>query len=272
MISEAQQDRAALYALGLLDADEAAAFEGAAAADRELQVLADELREAAATLARTDTGNTAPRASLRGRVLSRVAAEASASLPVGRIVARPSRPSWALVAGLALACAVLGIVCWQQASQVRFERGMRSDAYRELFGATRRAQGAEDELAAERGSALTRVAYCALEPVPAAQATGPQATVLWDAASRRGRLQLHKLPPPGAGKDYQLWTVEAGHPQPVSAGVVRVGADGTATVDFQPGAGDDAEAAVGAFALRVERAGGGEKNEGPILFLGKLAP
>ena len=276
MISERQQAEAALYALGLLDADEAAAFEGAAAADGELQTLADELREAAATLARTDTGNTAPRASLRGRVLARVAAEASGPTPTGKIIAMSSRRAtrlpWAAAAVLAFGCVVLGIVAWRQATYRRFESEMRADAYRQLFNATRQAQAAEDALAAARSNSLAQVAYCALEPVPAAQATGPQAAVLWDAASRRGRLQLNKLPPPGKGKDYQLWTVEAGHPLPISAGVVRVGADGAATVDFQPGADDDAGAAVAAFALSVERAGGVEHNEGPILFLGKLAP
>ena len=275
MISEAQQDGAALYALELLDADEAAAFERAAAADGELRTLADEFREVAATLARTDVRSVAPPASVRERVLARVAAEAS-SPAAGKVVAMPSwrttRLPWAAAAVLAFGCGILGLVSWRQAKYGRFESETRADAYLQLFDATRRAQGAEDALAAERNNSLARVGYCALEPVPAAQATGPRAAVLWDAASRRGRLQLNKLPPPGAGKDYQLWTVEAGHPQPISAGVVRVGADGTAAVDFQPNADDDAGAAVAAFALSVERAGGAAHNEGPILFLGKLAP
>ena len=65
--------------------------------------------------------------------------------------------------------------------------------------------------------------------------------------------------------------MEAGHKDAVSAGVVKVGAGDTAEADFQP-AGDDGKAEVVAFALSVERAGGASKNEGPILFLGKLQP
>ena len=47
MISEEQQDQAALYALGLLDADEDAAFESELRANAELRDLVRELREAA---------------------------------------------------------------------------------------------------------------------------------------------------------------------------------------------------------------------------------
>ena len=47
MISEEQQDQAALYALGLLGADEDAAFESELRANAELRDLVRELREAA---------------------------------------------------------------------------------------------------------------------------------------------------------------------------------------------------------------------------------
>ena len=275
MISEEQQDQAALYALGLLDADEAAAWERVQVADGELRTLADELREAAATLAFTGAGEFALPAALRERVLSRVAAEGAGHPAEGKVVAFPRRGGWfpwAAAAALALVCTLLGVSAWKlRLKEARGERRL-TEATRQLDETTQRARLAEAARVAEQGGALRRVSYCALEPVPAAQATGPQAAVLWDAASRRGRLQIHKLPPPGTGKDYQLWTVETGHKNPVSAGVVQLDASGGAVVDFQPGAGDDAGAAVAAFALSVERAGGAASNEGPILFLGKLAP
>ena len=53
MISEEQQDQAALYALGLLGADEDAAFESELRANAELRDLVRELREAAGDLALT---------------------------------------------------------------------------------------------------------------------------------------------------------------------------------------------------------------------------
>ena len=277
MISEEQQDQAALYALGLLDADEAAAFERAQAADDGLRTLATELREAAASLAQTDTGEAAPPAELRARVLASVAAEGSGGVAAGKVVALPPTPRWdwfpwAMAAALALFCGLLGTSSWKMKQEAKRQGRRLADATHQSTDSALRAQMAEAELATERRGALTRVSYCSLEPVPAAQATGPQAAVLWDAASRRGRLQIGKLPPPGTGKDYQLWAVEAGHKNPISAGVVRLNTEGGAAVDFQPGEGDDAGAAVAAFALSVERAGGAASNEGPILFLGKLPP
>src|SRR6266511_813583 len=53
MISEEQQDQAALYALGLLGADEDSAFESELRANAELRDLVRELREAAGDLALT---------------------------------------------------------------------------------------------------------------------------------------------------------------------------------------------------------------------------
>jgi len=47
MISEEQQDQAALYVLGLLEPPEAAAFESELTANAELRDIARELREAA---------------------------------------------------------------------------------------------------------------------------------------------------------------------------------------------------------------------------------
>ena len=275
MISEDQQDQAALYALELLDADEAAAFERAQTTDGDLRALADDFREAAAGLAQTDTGDAAPPAGLREQVLARVMANAPAPLAAGNVIPLPRRREWfpwAMAAALAFFCTLLGFSTWRL-SQKELRQGRRlADTTRQIAEGKQRAQAVEAALVAERGGVLTRVSYCALNPVPAPPQTGPQAAVLWDAANRHGRLQIHKLPPPGTGKDYQLWTVETGHKNPISAGVIRPDADGEASVDFQPGAGDDAGAAVAAFALSVERAGGVENNEGPILFLGKLAP
>ena len=51
MISEEQQDQAALHVLGLLSAAEAAAFESALSASAELRDFVRELREAAADVA-----------------------------------------------------------------------------------------------------------------------------------------------------------------------------------------------------------------------------
>ena len=74
MISEEQQDQAALYALGLLGADEDAAFESELRANAELRDLVRELREAAGDLALT-APSLLPPASLKERVMGEIAME-----------------------------------------------------------------------------------------------------------------------------------------------------------------------------------------------------
>src|SRR5437870_13801649 len=72
MISEEQQDQAALYALGLLDSDEDAAFESELTANAELRDLVRELREAAGNLALT-APSLPPPASLKHRIMRKIA-------------------------------------------------------------------------------------------------------------------------------------------------------------------------------------------------------
>ena len=118
------------------------------------------------------------------------------------------------------------------------------------------------------GDALQQVVFCPLEETHD-EALRPRAAVLWDAARREGVLRVEKLPPPGAGKDYQLWAVEAGHQDTVNAGVVSLGEGGSVEERFAPVAAGGKDRVL-AFAISVERAGGSPKNEGPVVFLGKL--
>ena len=71
MISEEQQDQAALHVLGLLSAAEAAAFESALSASAELRDFVRELREAAAGVA-LSAPSQAPPASLKQRIMASV--------------------------------------------------------------------------------------------------------------------------------------------------------------------------------------------------------
>src|ERR1044072_1215322 len=103
MISEEQQDQAALYALGLLGADEDAAFESELRANAELRDLVRELREAAGDLALT-APSLLPPASLKERVMGEIARETK------RVVPMPTRRvsfgwvPWAIAAALAMFC------------------------------------------------------------------------------------------------------------------------------------------------------------------------
>lgn len=277
MISEAQQEQAALYALDLLSAEETAAFEVELSASAELRSLVRELRESGAALAHAVEPQTAPPA-LKQRVLQQIAAEAAprdAAAP-GNVI-RPSAAAfgrwlpWAIAAGLMVACALLAR-----------ERAQLQDRVAQQEQATdaARLRAAQAEEAAEVARAETeRMAQESRQIIAAAQTTpvlvalsatkdGPakaQAVVAWDASRQSGTIKINNLPSAGTGRDYQLWAVDAEHKDPISAGIVRVNADGTTVVEFKPTA---PAKSVQAFAISVEREGGVPKREGPIVLLG----
>ena len=98
------------------------------------------------------------------------------------------------------------------------------------------------------------------------QYKGSRAVVIWDPVKSEGRIDLSNLPAVEAGKDYQLWIVDPAHKYPVSAGLLHPGADGKASIPFQP---VEIIRDASAFAISVEKAGGVAVAEGPIVFVGK---
>jgi anti-sigma-K factor RskA len=231
MISEQQQDQAALYALGLLGADEDAAFESELRANAELRDLVRELREAAGGLALT-APSLPPPASLKQRIMGEIALETK------RIVPMPTRRApfgwvpWAIAAALAVFCGLLAV------DRVRLERQL--------------------------ADMLMQTTFYALAPSAPAPADA-KATVAWQPGRQSGVIRITNLPAPQPGKDYQLWAVDAEHKDPISAGVVRVDKNGVAQIRFKPV--EKAEH-VKAFAISLEREGGVPKKEGPILLVG----
>ena len=283
MISDHQEDDAALSALGLLDDDERARFERETAADADLRALAGGLRETAASLALAAGPRTLPPpAGAKARLLARVAGEKSHALPAGK----EARSFWSTRVrwGIAAAAALIPFLAfltgtrppngaeqrkdWHQQNELRRLRllvpGLQTEVRRQELAIQRLDEALARQQA--QASSLSQMALCALDPVPTAAGRG-NVVVAWDAALREGKLIVTRLAPPGPGHDYQLWVIEEGHPEPISAGLVRVDAEGRATVDFKPA--DPGTAKVGAFALSLEQAGGSAKNQGPILLLGK---
>jgi anti-sigma-K factor RskA len=234
MISEEQQDQAALYALGLLDADEDAAFESELRANAELRDLVRELREAAGDLALT-TPSLLPPASLKQRIMGEIATK--------QVVPMPTRRTsfgwvpWAIAAGLAVFCGLLAV------DRIRLER----------------------QLADIRATdPLIQTSFYTLAPSALAPADA-KATVAWQPGRQSGVIRISNLPAPQPGKDYQLWAVDAEHKDPISAGIIRVDKNGVAQIRFKPV--EKAEH-VNAFAISLEREGGVPKKEGPILLVG----
>ena len=243
MISEEQQDQAALHALGLLPADEADRFERAMEADAELRELAHALREATTALTYGLPAATPPPA-LRARVLSEitrgpvaVADRVPETPQTSKVVPfrLPTWVPWAVAASLLALCGVLGTE--------------RARLHRELSEAR-----AADPLA---DVSLFNLAASEKGPTTA------RATVAWEPTRQQGVLRVTGLTAPAPGKDYQLWAIGTDGKGPISAGLVHVDASGTARVEFRPVANVTQAAA---FAVSLERAGGSNHNEGPILL------
>jgi anti-sigma-K factor RskA len=234
MISEQQQDQAALYALGLLDADEDAAFQSELRANAELRDLVRELREGAADLALT-APSVLPPASLKERIMGEIATKRVVPTPAGRTSL--GWIPWAIAAALAVFCGLLAL------DRARLER----------------------QLAETRAAdPLMQTSFYTLAPAAPAPAEA-KATVAWQPGRQSGVIRISNLPAPEPGKDYQLWAVDAEHKDPISAGVVRVDKNGVAQIRFKPV--EKAEH-VKAFAISSEREGGVPKKEGPILLVG----
>ena len=235
MISEEQQDQAALYALGLLSTAEDAAFESELNVNAELRDLVRELREAAGDLALT-TPSLQPPASLKQRIMREITTKQVVPMPPQQRASFGWMP-WAIAAGLAVFCGLLAV------DRIRLERQLA------------------DTRAVDPLMQTTFVTLAPSAPAPA----DAKATVAWQPGRQSGVIRISNLPAPQSGKDYQLWAVDAEHKDPISAGIVRVDKNGVAQVRFKPV--EKAEH-VKAFAISLEREGGVPKKEGPILLAG----
>ena len=236
MIPEEQQDQATLYALGLLDADEDAAFESELKANAELRDLVRELREAAGDLALT-APSLLPPASLKERLMREIATDTKRVIPMPASRGSFGWIPWAIAAGLAVFCGLLAL------DRVRLER----------------------ELAHTRAvDPLMQTTFYTLAPSAPAPSDA-KATVAWQPGAQSGVIRISNLPSPQPGKDYQLWAVDAEHKDPISAGIVRVDQNGVAQIRFKP---VEKVEHVKAFAISLEREGGVPKKEGPILLVG----
>ena len=235
MISEEQQDQAALYALGLLGTAKDAAFESELKVNAELRDLVRELREAAGDLALT-TPSLQPPASLKQRIMREITTKQVVPMPPQQRASFGWMP-WAIAAGLAVFCGLLAV------DRIRLERQLA------------------DTRAVDPLMQTTFVTLAPSAPAPA----DAKATVAWQPGRQSGVIRISNLPAPQSGKDYQLWAVDAEHKDPISAGIVRVDKNGVAQIRFKPV--EKAEH-VKAFAISLEREGGVPKKEGPILLAG----
>ncbi|HEY2800531.1 MAG TPA: anti-sigma factor [Chthoniobacterales bacterium] len=231
-MNEELEEQASLYVFGILDGQEATAFERRLQSDPELRELVDQLDAAAAAIAHDAPPRVLP-PELRARVLARAGRS--------KVVAF-SRKSvwfpWAIAACLAVAC------CYLVAERI----------------------GLKDRVSdLEKRDILPQVQIASLSS-KLDSAPNANAVVVWDEKKQRGVLKVTQLPRNEKDRDYQIWMVDPKYKNPVGAGTFHVSNKGPMTVPFEPNA---PVREVKGFAISLERKGGVTKAKGPIVLLGK---
>lgn len=278
MITECQEELAALHAFDLLEAAERLAFVTELAANPELQVLVARLAATAATLALSGAQLNPP-AELKQAVLA-----ACSAAPL----IQPDKPvdakivsfsffkliPWAAAAALALATAWFAresTMLREENSALRTERQLAEVAYKMAQNQlSSRSLLAEKMIASlgdklHRAEDLARLKVTALASL-AGNTKEAQVIAVWDPEQQLGLLTMEKLPAIADTQDYQIWIVDPAYPNPVDGGVFHVSRDGRVILPFKP-AQPVTQAA--AFAISLEKKGGVPVAVGPIVLLGK---
>ena len=292
MITEHQEEQASLYALGLLSAEEEAAFEAEMRQGQELRDLVASLNNATLALARS-----APALALPASVREKFLATIQLARTTQQITPFPGRRPQAWLPWAAAACFALLFV-WQalttgrslqtqsetlaartrewQTSQQKLasaEEALKAQSQKLTVAESARAamelqfNQAATKLAAtetERTSLLARLtaleqkdflAQAKIAVLGSLLKDRPKAVAvsLWDQDKQNGVLVVENLPVLAKGKDYQLWVIDPAINAPVSAGVFKVDAAGRMRLSFKP---NQAVPSPGKFAVTEETEGG----------------
>lgn len=253
MSHEPFEAHVATYALGALDGEERAQFEGHLAGG--CSACATSVRELCETIADVarDTAPMIPPAHVKTGLMRRVAAAGSS---------RSGRWRW-LRWALATAAAVVGASA--------FIAGLVASRYEARIGSMARETAAiradlrrQDAMLRDRLAVSQAVIDLLLDPatrVVALRGLGPNpeavGRVVWHDTGG-GHLFVANLPPAPAGKTYELWTFSEGQPRP--AGVFKVDGSQRASQPVPP------VRSVQAFAVTLEPDGGVPTPTGPIVL------
>jgi anti-sigma-K factor RskA len=227
---ERTEELASARVLGALSAEEAQMLDRQAQDDAELRALLAELRGVTSLLAGTSTA-LQPSAQLRGELMRRL--DEPKAAPSAPAPASARWLPWALAAGLAMLCLLLG---WQT-SALRMRLQVAQHRLEEL---NRLADSLRLESADLRQSVLTlqqsnRLANMRIALLASQLHADPQAVAVsvWDNERQSGVMVVHHLKPPPKNKDYQLWIIDPGYPTPVDAGLLQVDPSGNGRVEFK---------------------------------------
>jgi len=269
MITERQEELAALHALGLLEGGERSAFEAELAGNPELRALVDSLAESTAALALAAPA-VEPPPGLKARILAAASAGGDKVVPFPLLKIMP----WAVAAGLAIVAgglATQNLALRNQNASLRTERELAEVAYRMTQNQLSERSLIAEKMISDLGTKLrnsedlSRLKISALASL-AGNTKEAQVIAVWDPSQQTGLLTMEKLPAIADTQDYQIWIVDPAYKDPVNGGVFHVAADGKITLAFKP---DQPVTQAAAFAISLEKKGGVPKAEGPIVLLGK---
>jgi len=277
MIDETLQDQATLYALGMLSDTEAAEFRAAVTRDPELQKFVDEITESAASLVRA-LPPVSPRPNSLPQLLAKLRAGRTPAVAPANVVSSVNWLPWAIAAVFAIAAGLLWfrnfearhqLAQMQDLKEALTEENARLTAEKQtLIAARDRLTGQIDTLTGEIRNLQARDNIAQLKIAALTSQVQAYAKVVavaaWDAGSQKGLVHFDNLPPPAAGKDYQMWVIDPKYPAPVSAHVLDVGRGGVVNLTFQP---DKPISSADKFAVSVERKGGSPTPQGQIVLI-----
>ncbi len=250
---------ASAYALGSLEGEERARFEGLLRSGDPDAVARLREFEAALVGVAQEIQETPPPSAKRA-LMARVAAERAPVPPPAERRQPPAggrRSVWTVVWATAMAAGIAAIAVGLAVStgyEKRLQRlGEEAAALRQELGSQ------QAVLAILRDPATQVVAL-------AGQAASPEAKgrMLWNPPAG-GLFVAAGLPTLPPGKTYQLWAI-AGNAPPVSAGLFTVDASGTGSLRVLPLAGISR---VDVFAVTLEPAGGLPAPSGAMYLVGK---
>jgi anti-sigma-K factor RskA len=268
VIDETMQERAAAYALGALDDNEAKEFEVSLRVDPELRALVRELRSVAEALAGTAPALEPP-AAVKARVLLEIDERRPAgakrapelptavptAVPISAPPPAPARPwiPWAIAAAMAL----LSLAFYLQSASLRTQLAAQAGHINELMASAELARAESSDLrqTVAKLRESNRLASFRIALLDSLLAAAPKtiAVSVWDNERQDGVFIVRNLKPLPSDKDYQLWIIDPKYPSPVDAGVFQVDAKGNVREDFRAKLPIQT---ANQFAVTIERKGG----------------
>ncbi len=279
-MTDHQEEMLALHALRALTPEEVRLLESESRYDPKMREALAEFEEVAAEIARL-LPEEAPPEELRSQLLAQIKVRArSGVVPFSAPLRLLRSPIIAWAAAAAIAVGAIGV--WNRGRQAEVKSVALTQSEAEARGELRKALEAQTALEKKVADASSKISDLTTEVRRVKESFALSsmevallrsslkryeegaAMVVWNQEKQEGMLKLENMPEVQPNKDYQLWVICKQCQHPVSAGVVKVGADGTTAIPFKP-----SHHIVQAlkFAISIEAQGGvSDKPEGPVIF------